>query len=78
VEATATGAPATATPVVIDFWSTAQQPARLAVYAELAVRFTSMHPGFTIRITPPDEATVGLASRAAGWLQGRAEGLVNR
>ncbi len=52
-------------PVVIDFWSTERQPARLAVYEELAARFTANRPGVRVRITPVDEATAGLELVAA-------------
>lgn len=63
---TATPAPVTSavvptpSPVVIDFWSTETQPARLAVYEELAARFVATRPGVSIRITPVNEATAGL------------------
>jgi multiple sugar transport system substrate-binding protein len=59
-----------AAPVVVEFWTTEVQPARLDVYEAVAERFMSLRPEVQVQIVPVEEAQVSrkLAEAAA---QGR-------
>lgn len=45
-------------PVVVQFWTTDNEEARVKVYEEIAARYMAAHPGVEIRIVPIEEAGV--------------------
>lgn len=66
----AQGAAAAVTPdapaaIVVEFWTTDQQPDRLNAYNEVAQRFMGSHHNVDLRIVPKDEATVAADLAAA-------------
>jgi hypothetical protein len=57
--------------IVIEFWTTDEQPSRLEAYITVAHRYTSAHPNVDLRIIPKEEAAISselIAAAAAGEL----------
>jgi multiple sugar transport system substrate-binding protein len=50
--------PEAAGPAVIDFWTTDNEPSRIAVYEGVAQRYMEQNPGVEIRITGVDETAI--------------------
>jgi multiple sugar transport system substrate-binding protein len=51
--------------VLLEFWSTDEQPERVAAYEAVAQRFMQAHPNVELRIIPKDEATISTELEAA-------------
>ena len=48
----------TTTATVVEFWTTDQEPARIAAYEAVAQRFMAAHPTVELRVVAKDEATI--------------------
>jgi multiple sugar transport system substrate-binding protein len=62
--------PPEAGPVVVDFWTTDNEPSRLAAYEAVALRYMEQNPGVEVRIRGVDETTV-----AADVVEAAADGV---
>lgn len=73
VEPTAAAAPtpaASSNRTVVEFWTDDNEPARVAVYEEIARRFMERHPNIDLRIVPVDESS--LSARVATAIEADA------